>query len=157
MASGRELVLSLNGQKVLADCCAQRIRLFPMYHAYDTSSAGSPQDHVPICIHVLLYRGDHVGRHGYVAPQLLLIRDVRREHLDAGDGGTEASSGKQWDVCGAHTLSFLLYRWPVKGQAVGITSREWRPNGPHCVRYVERRRVDLGRDLIGRYGLRKGE
>ena len=76
------------------------------------------QDHEPVFVHAFLDRGDHIRRHRYIPPQPLLVRDVRREHADMRDGCTEAWSCKEWGVGLVHTLSFLLYRWPVKGQAV---------------------------------------
>ena len=94
----------------IADCCAQRVGVFPLYHANDPSSAGSRENHVPVFVHAFLDRDDHIRRHRYITPKPLLVRDVRREHLDMRDGCTEARSCKQWGVGGVHTLSFLLYR-----------------------------------------------
>jgi hypothetical protein len=47
-----------------------------------------------------------VRLYGYVTPELLLVGNVRREHLDMRDGGTEAGGSKQEGVGLRHTLSF---------------------------------------------------
>jgi hypothetical protein len=46
-------------------------------------------------VHLLLNRGDRIRRHGYIPPQLLLVRDVRREHTDMRDGCAEAGGCEQ--------------------------------------------------------------
>lgn len=69
-------------------------------------------------VHLSLYGGDHIRRHGDISPQLLLVGNMRCEHVDMRDGGADAWSGKQWSACLVHTLWFLLYRWPAEGQAV---------------------------------------
>ena len=79
-ASRGGLVLSLDGQQVLADGCAQRVRLFSTHHADDSLAAGCLQYHKPMFVRMCLYRGDHMRRHGDVTPQLLLVRDVRGKY-----------------------------------------------------------------------------
>jgi hypothetical protein len=66
-------------------------------------------------------------RHRYVTPQFLLVRDMRRENLDVGDGGTEAVGCKQWGVSGVHTLWVLLYRCRGHDGRVGeVQIRPWQ-------------------------------
>ena len=114
----------------IADCRAQRVGVFPVHHANDPPSADSSQDHEPVLVHTLLYRGNHIRRYRYIVPKPLLVRDVRWQHADMGNHRTETGSSKKWGGGRAHTLSFLLYRWPVEGQAGKVAWSSVRPVCP---------------------------
>lgn len=114
----------------IAYCSIEHFNAFPAYHADDSPAAGSRENHEPVFVHAFLNRGDHMRRHRYISPKPLLVGDVHREHLDMSDGRTEAGSGKEWGVGGVHTLSFLLYRQPVKGQAGKVVWSSVRPVCP---------------------------
>jgi hypothetical protein len=120
----------------VSDRRAERGGTLRPYHADNRASAGSPQDHEPVFIHTLLYRYDHMRGYRYIPPTNLLVDNVRREHLDTRDGRTEAIGCKKWSVGGVHTLSFLLYRRPVKGQAAKVVWSSVRLVGPSgcCLR-----------------------
>jgi hypothetical protein len=102
----------------IADCFIEHIDASSGNHANDPPSADSPQDHVPMLVHLLLNRGDRIRRHGYIPPQLLLVGNVRCEHVDMRDSCADARACEQWGVRLVHTLWCLLYRWLVIGQAL---------------------------------------